>query len=714
MKFVTLGGETVALCLASPNWAGDSPVTLELALPTEIAKALSDREARRNFARTFRYTLTYKTLFATARESTDFRLGLLRLKGETVAVPMWVDAVELSTDENAGSISLGKTAEMPVRYGSEWIVLSADGSTYEIVTVSAVSADTVTLATGLTLHWPAGTLMYPLLFGKFAERPRIDAIDDEKSETSIKITENSGYDRRLNVTATPLATVGAGVPNFSTARLWDIAPDFVKPVDSTEVDILERLIGFLREEQQQVYQQAVRRGLELAFLPLVDESNGSVTGGLSRAGIAKLEAFVHDRRAQVLPFMIPTFRGDLRLADDVAAGASVFQVEATTFDDPGFSDHPGTPYLALIDAITGAIECVKITSFEIDGYHTIAPFTASHPAATTIVCHLLLVRLVQPKLTWRYLTDRLAATTEHFLERPDEYATQLTPLAEPVYLFEFLEEFPNGSRLQWLYTSYENTIVIQPGDQTWVPGPFSFGDTTENLRLEAAIELRTFEFDGHPLKKLLPFGLDSELLCNIYEVDFANLAAPGKLIFPGVVEDLIPKGKEWTAKLSWGGHRSRRKVPRYFIQKGCNYTLYTPRPECGVARADWQTTGTIAARLDKQIDVSGVPGTGDPGARPNNYWAGGDVETGVGTAFERRGILASAQIAGGQRLFLDRPLLKAADGNAISFWPTCSGSVEACKSFNNWPEGYGGFPHVPDQGPQVRAVQPKQSTGGKK
>lgn len=95
-EFITLNGETIALCLAAPNW--EQPIVVELTLPATVERSLSADESRRVFASSVRYELEYKALFPTAADSTDFRVWLNRLKGELVAVPMWTDQVELSCE----------------------------------------------------------------------------------------------------------------------------------------------------------------------------------------------------------------------------------------------------------------------------------------------------------------------------------------------------------------------------------------------------------------------------------------------------------------------------------------------------------------------------------------------------------------------------------------------------------------------------------------
>lgn len=334
MKFLNYNGETLALFLTPPDWG--EAVKLDLSLPfTDVTAALSHQESRRTFGRSARYQIEYAVSApleqsAIAAWSTNLRLWLQRLKGETVAVPLWTDGVELASAVVAGDTVLNKTAINPAQYGAEWIITDDVYGSYtqsspprsEIVVVSAIDDSTVTLASpGATIAWAPGTLMYPLLFGVVAERPQFSAETDEMLSGRIKIQEDSTYARRLNPFPGTVPSVGAGIPEFSNLPLFDVQPDeSVRSLDQTEVDILTRQIGFGRQTQKQVYAQPVRRGLQLHIF------------AQDRATIAKINRLFLDRRGPVKTLMFPTFRGDIRyqLFDELLVGP-----------EPGTAIEPG-------------------------------------------------------------------------------------------------------------------------------------------------------------------------------------------------------------------------------------------------------------------------------------------------------------------------------------------------------------------------------------
>lgn len=691
MKFITLNSESVALCLAPPNWS--SPITVELNLPANINRAISRRESRRVFATSVRYSLAYSALFPTAKDSTDFRLWLTRIKAEPVAVPLWTDAVEIASALSIGAGTIAKTSPNPVRYGSEWIILTDDGATYEIVTVTAIDAATVTLSGTVTLNWPAGTLMYPLLFGRIVERPETEAITDEMSEATLKFRESSSFARRLNPYATALQTVGSAVADFSTLRLWNVRPNFVRVLDRTESDVLWRQIGFGREEQKFAYAQYNARGVEFEF-----SEN-------SRANIAIVENLFADRKGSTKPLMVPTFRGDVRLAADLPGDGIHLTIEASSrFSDANYL-LPGTPYIAVIDAST--IEPRKLTTIAGTTLTAAVASAVVHATSDTIISHLLLARLTEAKLTWSYLSDGLASTRLKFIELPDEYADPQTDLQEDGYLYKFTEQLDTPQSTY--FTSYENALVF--GGNSYTPGPFSHGSIKASLRVDQEkCELTSWggNFPTNPLKKLFPLTLDAPLELTITRV---NAASPNdgnaEVLFVGDVQKLDTKGADWKASVSAFARFFEHKFPRFLIQRPDNFTIYT-RPT-GLVAADFDDAGVIDSITERVLVVSALADYAD------NYFAAGFVELGSGATFERRAILDSERVdATHQTITLDRVLVKHVVAAAINLFPGYDGSIEECDTKFANRINFGGHPYAPDTNPTIKAVEAKEVTGGKK
>jgi len=700
MKFITYAGATIALILAQPNRKTRPVLTATMPF-TDVAEALSKRQSRRNFGRSSRYRLEYTPWFKNAQLAKEFRIGLTRLKDETVAVPLWDDWVKLPAGCAIAATSLPKASDNPVRFGSEWIILSPDLVTYEIVVVNSVNSDTIELNAGTTLAWPSGTLMYPLLFGRFAERPTLESVTPQKVLGALKIQEDSSFARKLNPYAGAIPTVGAGVPAFSTMPLWDIQPAWSQVLDTTEVDILYTQIGFGRPEQKYVYQQANRRGLEMEFVCK------------SRAAIAAVERLFVDRRGPVKPFMIPTFRQDLEITQDlpIAGATNHITIASSEYSNPARPVHPGDPYVALCEPGDGNVDPQKITNVAGGTLTTAVAVSRAHWKSKTRLSELLLVCLASPQLSWENITPTRARCRLKFIERPDEYVTPNPDLPEPAFLFEWSEMMPTP--LISRFTSYENSISY--GGQTFTPAPFSHGSIKSGIKLdreEVPVTSWGANFAANPLAKFFPYALEGELWLKIIEV---NAAAPddgtAQNLFYGVVSKPDFSGVDWKAVVRAFGNFFERNVPRLILRKTSSVPIYSP--QSGVNKAAFRTTGPIAAMnaADASVDVttSTTP--------PANYFGGGGLfETGTGTNWEERTILYSVAITGGQRLTLNRALRKAVVAQAANLYPGWNGSVDTlAATFGDAAVlNLRAFPYVPLKNPSANIGEVAQASGGKK
>jgi Phage conserved hypothetical protein BR0599 len=716
-RIVTVGGTQVGLLVAKPNW--DTEVTVSLELPTDIEKQpITFYESRRNFAQSARYSLTWRSYLFSAADATELRIFLTRVRGETVVAPLWTDGCELApsttqlfSGDPSTVIPQGSTqfplVDLPARYTNNWIITNSDFSTWEIVTVTSLNIATkiITITPGVQNIYHTGDMMYPLIYGRLAERPHPEAITDETADVDFTIKESSAFNFRITpITTIPIQLVGPHIHSFQTLPLWNMAPNFVRPIDWTEMpDIVYEHIGFLREDQQRVYDHRNARGEELEFF----ES--------TRDTIGKIEYFWRDRRATTLRFMLPTYKGDMRmLFDTPIQNAWVIVCERSYFSAVGREVQPGDPFICLVGAnnVVDPYEIAQAIDDPTDNQTWLACTVnvGPHAAATTIVCHLLLVRFAEAKLEWSYTTPYLATTRIKFQELPHEYPPHTTTvLPEPAYLYHFIEV---GIRHDY-YTSYENTIIIAAGDLagTYIPAPFSFSTVKSGLKLDQEkIEIKSFKFAGNPLNKLWPFALDGILQVRIDEVD-ANQPNSTRTInrFFG---DVFSVDSEWKATAIPFSSFFDRKFPRFLLSVSDNYTQFSP-PTMLSATA-FRIDGNISGNVDPTsqiVTIASAPGH----AKPTDYFAGGWIECGYGVNVEKRGILHSSP--GSSNLVvltIDRPLIKSVNNTAVNLYPGYDGSIDQCDTKFNNRINFGGHAYIPNVNPSVKAMKPQDVQGGKK
>lgn len=694
-------GEPLALILVPPDWGQPVELVPDLSTLVEIETSPSALESSRAFGRSARYTFTFTGALRDARECTDFRLGMRRLKSELTALPLWTDQVELRTAAAAGATTLAFVPEFPpARWGREWVIVSRDGSAYEIVVVTAVDAvaGTLTLAGPGTVNaWPVDAVAAPLLFGRFPpdRRPQLPADTDESADLPITLPEDSDFSRRINPAPSTLVAVGAEVPRFTGTKLWTVRPSFERPLDETEVDLLLANLGFGREQAVYEYPQPARAGLRMDFTML------------SRAQIAWVESMLVAMRGTVRRFLLPSFRGDLRLAANVTAGVNNFQIEPSRYSDPAYADtHPGAPYLALIDPQN--IRPAQATGVAGTTVTLAANVAQAATAAATIVSQLLFVRLAEAKLKWSYTGGAGDADTSvQFLERSEEYNQPRAILPEDVWLYRITEQVPDAPQVA-RFTSYEAAFTTSEGE-TFTPAHMSHGSIKTSLKLDKEeLTLKTFDFPGNPIKKSLPFALEAPLLLEVLRADALDPATPPKPKFSGELQKPEWDAKNITVKALALGRRLELKFPNFLVQRPCNYTLYTPLPACGVVEADW-TRGAVVQSIfpgATQIVVAVTDGFAA------DKYPGGILKLVGDGGLQRRSILDAAAAGDGALLLtLGRPV-NASEGNGCTVAPGCDQSPDRCKFFENYAH-YGGVPFAPDHNIAIDAAPADQNQGGK-
>jgi hypothetical protein len=703
-QMITWNTVTTGLLVAPPNW--DTEVKVSLELPTDISKEpITLQESRRNFAASARYKLSWRAYLFTAADATELRIFLTRLRGEAVLAPLWPDQCETTAATSIGASAL-PTFDRPVRSGSTWIVAAPDFSLWEIVTVTSITGSagawSINISPTATKAWPIGTYLFPLILGRLDERPKPEWITDETLEVDLAIKENSNFTYRITTTTATLSTVGSTIPTFSTALKWDVAPNFSRPMDWTEVpDVVYEHIGFLREDQQRAYDHRNFRGQELEFYQA------------DRDSITEIEYFWRSCRANVLRFMVPTYRGDLRFLVDAPGATTVIRCEKSQFSNPARESQPGDQFIALIDInntvwpfqLSGTTDLANET--QLNSTTTVGAF----PMASTIVSHLLLARFAEATLEWSYITPYLATTRLKFMELSHEYGpTPPAPLQESAYLFIFTEVGIRTDR----YTSYENTIVVPGGVYagTYVPAPFSFDKLKVGLKLDQEkLDFKSFKFTGNPLNKMWPFGLDGILTLEIVEVNAPNPSTPAPMSrFYG---DVWSVDSDYSATAVPFGNLFDRKFPRFLLSVSDNYTQFSE--PTGLSPASFAIAGTINTGfpiLNQQtITIDSSPGHAQAAA----YFAGGWLETGTGVNLEKRGILDSVPTASvSLNLTIDRPLLKAVGAQAVTMYPGYDGSIDQCETRFANRINFGGHPYIPNINPGVKAMKPKDGSGGKK
>lgn len=690
MEWVNLGGTNAVLFLLPPNFATDIKVSLSVMDMAQVTQ--NNKSSTRSFISKGRYTVEMSCLCGNTQESTDIRQGLNRLKGELVALPLWTDSITLTTQTNAGdTTSTYSFFKAPARYGTAWIFVNLTTFIYEYVSLVSIGSSVATTSAP-ALTWPVGSILVPLIFGRFSPsaRPTFTKLTESVNTVKFTFEENSPFTKAIDPFPSFLGTVGTTIGLAVANRLWIIPCTYSgAETDTSVVDIDYERIGFGRQDAQFVYPQAPRRVTELAF-ELCD-----------RLTIAAIESCFIDRQGRANNIWVPTYRNDVDLLETLPdATPTHITVDGTSrYLDINFTTHPGYPYLCLNDNTGQAIWPFKIASIAGNVITTTVAIGQSWQQNAKISA-LILSRFQEPTIQWTYHSDGYASTTIKWVEATEDY--QNTPYQQSITQLYAFGATNGGVTTSWFYTSFESSIVY--GGNTYIPGLFSHNSIKTGIDMSSdEAEIASFIFSGNPLMQMMPWTLNNELFCNIYDYDRVTTAA--SLLFTGTVEELDTEGPKITAKVLGFGGLYDQQFHRHIMAGDCPYAVYSP--ECGTPLVFITRTITGAGSTQNIVSTALI-------GVPDNYYINGIMTVTAGAPGQSIMIVASSASGGTTVFQLARPINGTAIGCTVNLSIGCDGTVATCQNnFNNL-INFGGEANVPLTNPSVAAMKAQDSSGNKK
>lgn len=249
-----------------------------------------------------------------------------------------------------------------------------------------------------------------------------------------------------------------------------------------------------------------------------------------------------------------------------------------------------------------------------------------------------------------------------------------------LYKFTFEGSSPVG------YTSAPEALTFD--GLSYAAEKIRHGNFSQSLRPQGDdITIECDGFTGCPLESIAKLELERKLSLDVYECD-PTAPSGAQLMFSGQVLTAQIKGRRLLGSASTLGGIMRRKLPRFLVQRTCNYTLFDSL--CGVSAAAHKVTGTLASASGNTITVT----CGSAAAA--DYFANGWVLVGSGSTAERRAVLRSSPTGGGQILTLHKAIRQTGTP-AVEFYPGCDGQFEStagCARYANQ-NRFGGAPRQP-------------------
>jgi hypothetical protein len=259
------------------------------------------------------------------------------------------------------------------------------------------------------------------------------------------------------------------------------------------------------------------------------------------------------------------------------------------------------------------------------------------------------------------------------------------------YLYAFAWEGGSVLRL----TNWESSLTYSAN--AYAPGRVSHDELRLSLTaLGDEVDIEIFaEEAGNPLKPLLQGEAERVLKVEIWKARVNSSGAVTSAVswFSGTIPQARHEDDRLIGHAVTLGGKFRRQAPGFVVQRGCNYTLFSP--ECGLLKASWQKQGSLSGTFPGST-IDFTPNVPPSGGYAGKWFAGGWLEvTGADGQLYRRAVLDCSQAGSVWTLKLNRFLPATCSGRTATVYPGCPGDYSACKGKFSNGLNFGGHPYVP-------------------
>ena len=199
----SFNGETLHLILLEPTW--DRGIQIEHRHQTFLDEGLSGRESRSQASGTIRLTETCSYILEES-EGDSLRVHLASLGDDRVAIPLWPDALVEDPFNN-------------IRVYQGEVVVNYDENGQAIHFNSALPSPL------------PFTKIAPLLIGRLRDRPRIEALTDNKCRVTISVIEEGPWAYRISPRDPGVGADWPALLEPNWAKVMDLSRDGLDYVD---------------------------------------------------------------------------------------------------------------------------------------------------------------------------------------------------------------------------------------------------------------------------------------------------------------------------------------------------------------------------------------------------------------------------------------------------------------------------------------------------
>lgn len=366
-------------------WRPDAPMTETLEWLTEIIESRDGSEQRRRLRNAPRQGFDVQV---TAPESVAqvMDTAVYGWQARSWAMPMWAEQAVVATPLAAGATSVAVDATASDYRAGGLAMLWQSETVNEVLQVQAVAAGLVTFALPTTVAFTARTVLMPVRTARMTGPARRDdnAAGHAKFSASFIVTDNAD----LPGAAAPVQYAGYDVLLDALYTQGGVVRrDIDRPVEAIDFGKGIWTVDSPRDYSTAAYEMRWRL------------RNGAASWAL--------RGWLHRRAGRLLPFWMPTWRGDLQLLATVGPNDATIRVA-----DTGYARLlQGAPVRAhlMVELTDGtrlyrAVQAAATGSAGEELLTLATPFGREvAPAAVRRICWLVLCRLNADRISveWR-------------------------------------------------------------------------------------------------------------------------------------------------------------------------------------------------------------------------------------------------------------------------------------------------------------------------
>lgn len=693
---ITTNNKGAQILACYPKW--EDGIDISFKTNTIIAESLIGREERRASQQRPLISLSFTAINLEQRQSGYFR-RLMENRGERpIGMPVWTEAVLLKTTAQVGDTVLKCDARNRLFPWFRWAVLWSGPFWFEVVDIAELNGGNVVLVSPLEKKYKRGSFLMPLCFG-FVKIPDSEFMNPSISEIDIDFEERPGFESFHEGEGQVKKTGASSIEDFEERletqeggdslqdySIFPIRPNWGDDPEQGAVDDIsfESLFGGVTLPYE-VY-RIKRRFLKFSYT-------------CDRYNLQKVLKHFENKDGCLGGFWVPTWTKDYTVAETAARDSSTILIKSA-----GVSKMP--------ERYSAFFACVNGSLILLEGESSIQGETEKITLKTPLSVTLLSGSTLSGAVYCRFRNDELSVRCLHpyrlfefdceFLEIPKELEIENT--SKTIYLYKLTIGDEETYWANWQYAvqtketveSEEKTVFWRAGDITHDSIEHKEDMLGEELSLTCKGVIRDY---------LIQKKASGDLL----EVEVFELQdSVSKNIFKGVeVQRTTNANGEINVSLSSDLRVLNREMPRFKVQRPCNYLLYSD--SCGAIKSNFTFTVTIES-IEGRVLTAIL--TGEEGKEEKFFTGATLTIDGIGKYIVLSDALDSADKT--RRFFkLDANVSVVAVGRSAIVTAWCDKTIYCCQNRFGNSINFGGCPYLPNNNPLEQA-EVDEATGGKK